>query len=62
MNSTLVSMALVVAILGASAIITHFFARAMYLTCPRCRTLNARRRIQCRSCGWELRREFVSHS
>lgn len=60
MHSTLVSIALVVAILGGSAIITHLFARAMYLTCARCGTLNARRRVQCRSCGWELRRPLVS--
>jgi hypothetical protein len=58
MNSTFVSIALAVAILGGSAIITHLFARAMYLTCPRCRTLNARRRIHCRKCGWELRGTF----
>ena len=58
MNSTLLSIALVVAILGGSAVVTHLFARAIYLTCPRCHTLNARRRTQCRSCGWELRRAF----
>jgi hypothetical protein len=56
MSSTLESFLLLVAILAASALMTHFFARAMYLTCPRCRTLNARRRVQCRNCGWELRR------
>jgi hypothetical protein len=60
MNSTLVSIALAVAILGGSAVITHLFAHAMYLTCPRCRTLNARRRVQCRNCGWELRRTVFS--
>lgn len=62
MNSTLVSIALVVAILGASAVITHFFARLMYLTCPRCRTLNARRRTQCRNCGWVLRQPFSTEN
>jgi hypothetical protein len=62
MSSDLVSIALAVAILGGSAIITHLFARAMYLRCPRCGTLNARRRVQCRSCEWELRRPSVSGS
>jgi hypothetical protein len=62
MNSTLESILLLVGILGASALITHFFARAMYLTCPRCRTLNARRRIQCRNCGWELRQAPPANS
>ncbi len=56
MGSTLASIALVIAILGGSAIVTHLFARAMYVTCPRCRTLNARRRKVCRTCGEELRR------
>ncbi len=56
MSSNWESVALAVAILGGSAIITHLFARAMYLTCPRCGTLNARRRVQCRKCGWELPR------
>ncbi|MBZ5545845.1 MAG: hypothetical protein LAO07_19565 [Acidobacteriia bacterium] len=51
MRETLLDVALVIAILGGSAVITHLFARAMYVTCPRCRTLNARRRTQCRNCG-----------
>jgi hypothetical protein len=54
MSSTLVSIGLVVAILGGSALVTHFFARAMYVTCSGCRTLNARRRSACRSCGRPL--------
>ena len=56
MKETLLNVALVVAILGGSALITHLFARAMYITCPKCRTLNARRRVECRKCGWELRK------
>ncbi len=56
MRDTLLSLLLLVAILGASALITHFFARAMYLTCSRCRTLNARRRTHCRNCGEVLRK------
>jgi hypothetical protein len=55
MGETLLGVALVVAVLGASALITHLFARAMYITCPNCRTLNARRRSHCRRCGQALR-------
>jgi ribosomal protein L40E len=55
MVETLLSIVLVLAILGVSALLTHWFARAMYITCPHCRTLNARRRVQCRKCGGELR-------
>jgi formate dehydrogenase maturation protein FdhE len=55
MHQTLLDIALAVGILGASAVITQLFARAMYLTCSRCQTLNARRRIQCRKCGATLR-------
>lgn len=46
----------IVAILVVSAVITRLFARAMYLTCPKCRALNARRRSHCRNCGEELRK------
>jgi len=55
MVETLLSLVLVVAILGVSALATHLFARAMYVTCARCHTLNARRRTRCRSCGEDLR-------
>jgi hypothetical protein len=56
MGSTLLAVLLVIAILGLSALLTHAFARAMYLTCPACRTLNARRRTLCRNCGQDLRK------
>ncbi len=56
MSDTLLNVALAAAILGASALVTHLFARAMYVTCPKCRTLNARRRTKCRSCGEPLPR------
>ena len=56
MGSTLLAAALVMGILALSAIVTHLFARAMYLTCPACRTLNARRRALCRNCGRDLRK------
>ena len=55
-RSTLLNIGLVLAILLGSAILTQLFARAMYLVCPDCRTLNARRRTHCRSCGRELRK------
>lgn len=58
MSSTLVQILLAAGILGLSALVMHLFARAMYLTCPKCRTLNARRRVQCRNCAWELRQSF----
>jgi hypothetical protein len=55
MGHTLLGIALVVGILGSSAIVTQLFARAMYVTCASCHTLNARRRSQCRICGANLR-------
>ena len=55
MRTTLLQFMLVVAILGVSAVVTNLFARAMYLNCLKCGTLNARRRIVCRSCGENLR-------
>jgi len=55
MRQTLLNIAFAVGILGFSAVVTQLFARAMYLTCPHCHTLNARRRSQCRRCSAELR-------
>jgi ribosomal protein L40E len=55
MGETLQQILLVVGILGASAVITNLFARAMYITCSKCGTLNARRRTACRNCGEHLR-------
>lgn len=55
MGETLLSIVLVLAILGVSALLTHWFARAMYITCAHCGTLNARRRVQCRKCGEKIR-------
>jgi len=51
MSETLLNAVLAIVILGVSAFVTHLFARAMYATCAKCRTLNARRRSQCRNCG-----------
>jgi len=55
MRQTLLNIALVVGILGFSAVVTQLFARAMYLTCSHCHALNARRRSQCRKCGANLK-------
>jgi len=57
MNETLEQIVLAAAILGGSALVTQAFARAMYVTCVRCGTLNARRRRECRRCGLPLREE-----
>lgn len=57
MNSTLAQVGLAVLILGSAGLITQLFARAMYIVCPKCRTLNARRRQECRRCRAELRAE-----
>lgn len=55
MGERFLGVALVVGILVLSAIVTQLFARAMYVTCASCRTLNARRRSQCRTCGASLK-------
>jgi ribosomal protein L40E len=57
MNSTLAQIVLAAVILGSAGLITQAFARAMYIVCPKCRTLNARRRQACRHCHSELRAE-----
>ena len=56
MGKTLQQALLVVGILGVSAVVTNLFAHALYITCSKCRTLNARRRTVCRNCGAELRK------
>jgi uncharacterized OB-fold protein len=55
LKDTLLSILVLVAILGASAFITNWFARTMYNRCAACGTLNAKRRTHCRSCGAEMR-------
>lgn len=55
MKDTLLNIAIAVAILGGSYAIMHFFARAMYVRCESCATLNARRRKSCRACENALR-------
>jgi hypothetical protein len=55
LKDTLLSLLVLVGILAASAFITNWFARTMYLRCTACGTLNARRRTHCRSCGLEIR-------
>ena len=54
MSDTLLSLALLVGILGISAVLTELFARKMYYRCRQCATLNAKRRSQCRNCGEKL--------
>jgi hypothetical protein len=49
------NVAVLAGILGAAALGTHLFTRAMYLRCSSCKTLNAKRRSHCRSCGRLLR-------
>jgi hypothetical protein len=51
MGETILGFLLVAAILIFSAFITQGFARSMYNRCPKCKTLNAKRRIHCRNCG-----------
>lgn len=54
MKDALVSLFVIAGILVVSAVITEWFARAMYNRCPACRTLNARRRSHCRACGQQI--------
>jgi uncharacterized OB-fold protein len=55
-RDTLLSLAVLAAILLASAIITSWFARTMYNRCAACGTLNAKRRTHCRACHKEISR------
>ncbi len=54
MRDTLLSLLVFVAILVGSALVTNWFARAMYKNCAACGTLNAKRRTHCRSCNKEF--------
>jgi hypothetical protein len=54
LRDTLLSLLVLVAILGASALITNWFARTMYRRCASCGTLNAKRRTHCRNCGTQI--------
>jgi len=56
LKDTLLSLGVLVVILGASALITNWFARTMYNRCVSCATLNARRRAACRACGSEIKK------
>jgi hypothetical protein len=46
----LINAALLVAILGSSALLTNAFTRRMYYKCSNCGSLNAKRRTHCRVC------------
>jgi hypothetical protein len=54
LRDTLLSLLVLVVILGASALLTNWFARTMYRRCPACSTLNAKRRTHCRNCGTQI--------
>ncbi|MCA1634688.1 MAG: hypothetical protein LC802_13605 [Acidobacteria bacterium] len=54
MRDTLLSVAVLVSILVLSALVTNWFARNMYNHCPKCKTMNAKRRAHCRNCGEPL--------
>ena len=56
MRDTIINIILAVAILGGSYVIMHIFARAIYVRCLDCGTLNARRRSVCRHCAVELKK------
>lgn len=56
MRDTLLSLVVLVVILVASALVTQWFARAMYNRCAACGTLNARRRTHCRACQEPVRK------
>lgn len=47
----LANAALLLLILGTSALATKAYANAMYNKCPACSSLNAKRRSECRICG-----------
>ena len=53
MKDFLLNAALLIGILGAAFFVTNWYASA-YITCTQCRTMNARRRTQCRKCGAAL--------
>jgi hypothetical protein len=55
LKDTLLSVAVLVLILAASALVTNWFARTMYNHCPACKTMNAKRRDNCRACGEPLK-------
>jgi hypothetical protein len=56
LKDTLLSIAVLAAILLASALVTNWFARTMYKRCAACGTLNAKRRTHCRACQREFDR------
>jgi hypothetical protein len=50
----LLTIAVLGGILVISALFTNLFTRKMYHRCAECRTLNAKRRTNCRICGKTL--------
>jgi len=54
LKDALLNVAVLGGILVVSAFITNWFARTMYIRCPECGTLNAKRRTHCRACNTEI--------
>ena len=55
LTDTLLTILVLGAILGLSAVLTNLFTRKMYYRCNRCANLNAKRRTHCRRiCGEPL--------
>jgi hypothetical protein len=53
----LMNIALVVVIAGSGAVFTQVYCKLAYYTCANCKSLNAKRRSECRNCGASLEKE-----
>ena len=51
------NIALVVVIAGSGAVFTQVYCKLAYYTCANCKSLNAKRRSECRNCGASLEKE-----
>lgn len=54
MQDILINVALVVVIAGSGAVFTQIYCKLAYYTCANCKSLNAKRRNQCRNCAAPL--------
>ncbi len=54
MQDILLNVALVVIIAGSGAVFTQIYCKLAYFTCADCKSLNAKRRSECRNCGAPL--------
>lgn len=57
MQDILWNVALVVFIAGSGIAFTQIYCKHAYAACPACKSLNARRRSECRKCGAPLEKE-----